>query len=70
MRYTRDATRTLTEAQIPDENTWQRRALSEWGVWLILLGFLHGAWYAAVDLYAHEAQETAILGTMLDGLLF
>ncbi len=31
--------------------------------WLILLGFLHGAWYAAVDLYDHEAQEITILGT-------
>jgi len=70
MRYTRDATRTLTEAQIPDENTWQRRALLSGGVWLILFGFLHGAWYAAVDLYAHEAQETAILGTMLEASSF
>ena len=36
------------------------------GTWLILLGFFHGVWYAAVDLYDHEAQEITILGTMID----
>jgi hypothetical protein len=66
MRYTRSAIHTPTEAQIPDEDTWQRRALLSGGTWLILLGFLHGAWYAAFDLYAHEAQETTILGAMLE----
>ena len=65
-RYTRSATDALTDTSIPDENSWQQRALLSGGTWLILLGFLHGAWYAAVDLYDHEAQEITILGTMLD----
>jgi hypothetical protein len=65
-RYMRGATDTPAEAPIPDENSWHRRALLSGGTWLILLGFLHGAWYAAVDLYAHEAQEIKILGTMID----
>ena len=36
------------------------------GTLLILAGFLYGAWYAAVDLYRHEARETQILTSMLD----
>ena len=38
----------------------------EWGAALILHGFLHGAWYAGVDLYRHEAREAQILKSMLD----
>ena len=34
------------------------------GVLLILLGFLGGAWYAAFDLYNHEAQDFANLSDM------
>jgi hypothetical protein len=33
---------------------------------LVLLGFLHGAWYAGVNLYEHENREMAILKSMLD----
>jgi hypothetical protein len=36
------------------------------GVVLILLGFLYGSWYAAIDLYEHEARETRILKSILD----
>jgi hypothetical protein len=36
------------------------------GTVLVLLGFLHGAWYAGVQLYEHETRETKILGTMVD----
>ena len=61
-RYFRGTTDTLTEPPIPDENSWQQRALLSGGTWLILLGFFHGAWYAGVDLYDHEAQEITILG--------
>ena len=32
----------------------------------MLLGFLHGAWYAAADLYRHEEQEATILHVMID----
>lgn len=65
-RYMSDRSGALTESPLPEENSWQSRALLSGGTWLILLGFLHGAWYAAVDLYRHEAQETAILRKMVD----
>jgi hypothetical protein len=31
------------------------------GVFLVMLGFLHGSYYAAVDLYRHEALDYSIL---------
>jgi hypothetical protein len=34
------------------------------GVLLVLLGFLHGSYYAAVDLYNHEAGDYGILAQM------
>jgi hypothetical protein len=36
------------------------------GALLILVGFAYGAWYAAVDLYRHEAREAKILKEVLD----
>ena len=58
-------TRELTEPAIPDDDSWPRRALVSGGTILILLGFLHGAWYAGVYLYQHERMETDILGNMI-----
>jgi hypothetical protein len=40
------------------------RTLLAGGVVLILAGFLHGAYYAAVDLYRHEAMDYSILSDM------
>jgi hypothetical protein len=37
------------------------------GVLLVLIGFLHGAYYAAVDLYRHEAMDSSILSEMVAG---
>jgi hypothetical protein len=58
-------TRELTESAIPDDDSWPRRALLSGGTLLILLGFLHGAWYAGAYLYQHERMETDILGKMI-----
>ncbi len=58
-------TRELSEPAIPDDNSWPRRALLSGGTLLVLLGFLHGAWYAAALLYEHEGMETAILQNMI-----
>ena len=55
------------EPALPTDRTWERRALLSGGTFLVLLGFLYGAWYAGVDLYAHEARETAILKHMVEG---
>jgi hypothetical protein len=40
------------------------RTLLAGGVALVLLGFLHGAYYAAVDLYSHEALDYSFLSEM------
>ncbi len=37
------------------------------GVFLVLLGFLHGSYYAAVDLYRHEALDYSILSKISAG---
>lgn len=40
------------------------RTLMAGGLTLILLGFLHGAYYAGVDLYRHEALDYSLLSQM------
>src|SRR2546427_6202684 len=54
------------EIDSPHENSWSRRSLLSGGTVLVLLGFLHGAWYAAADLYRQEVQEATILHDMVD----
>ena len=56
----------LTEPTLPKDRSWESRVLLSGGTLLVLLGFLYGAWYAAIDLYEHEARETRILKSMLD----
>jgi hypothetical protein len=43
------------------------RLLLAGGVFLVLLGFLHGGYYAAVDLYRHEALDYSILSKISIG---
>jgi hypothetical protein len=59
------ASRQLSEPELPKENSMPTRALLTGGTLLILLGFLHGAYYAGALLYAHEQMETDILGRIL-----
>jgi hypothetical protein len=47
--------------RLSKDRSWSGRVLFGGGVVLVLLGFLHGAYYAAIDLYKHEAQDYAIL---------
>ncbi len=56
----------VTEPMLPKDRSWESRILLSGGTFLILLGFLYGAWYAAIDLYEHEARETRILKSILD----
>ncbi|MFY9908132.1 MAG: hypothetical protein WBX02_03240 [Terriglobales bacterium] len=58
--------RQMSELEIPDEDSMPRRALLTGGTLLILLGFLHGAYYAATLLYEHERMETEILQRLLN----
>lgn len=43
------------------------RLLLAGGVLLVFFGFLHGAYYAGVDLYRHEAMDSSILSEMVAG---
>jgi hypothetical protein len=56
----------LTQPALPRDRSWESRILLSGGTVLVLLGFLYGAWYAAVDLYEHEARETRILKSILN----
>lgn len=58
--------RGTVEPETIRERTWERRALLAGGTLLILIGFLHGAWYAGAQLYQDESSETRILDTMVD----
>ena len=59
----------LSEAELPDEDSMARRALLTGGTILILLGFLHGAYYAGTLLYEHERMETAILQRLINAAI-
>ena len=48
------------------ERSRSARTLLAGGTLLILAGFLHGAYYSAVDLAEHEARESRILTTMVE----
>jgi hypothetical protein len=56
------------EPLLPDQLLRDRSAASRWllsaGLLLILAGFVHGAYYAGVDLYRHEAADYSILSQM------
>jgi hypothetical protein len=53
---------------LPDQLIGDRSAPSRWllagGLLLILAGFIHGSYYAGVDLYRHEAADYTILSQM------
>jgi len=64
-------TRQLSEPELPgfelpDEDSMPRRALLTGGTILVLLGFVHGAYYAGTFLYEHERMETVILQRLID----
>lgn len=58
--------RQLSEPELPSEDSMPRRALLAGGTILVLLGFLHGAYYAGALLYEHERMETAILQRLIN----
>ena len=58
--------RRLSEPELPEEDSMPRRALLTGGTILVLLGFLHGAYYAGTLLYEHERMETAILQRLVN----
>ncbi len=65
-RYVRRGRSVETRAASLLEWSWSSRALLVGGTLLVLLGFLYGGYYAAVDLYAHEAGDVATLRTIIE----
>jgi len=62
----RNARPAAVEDELLRDRGWTSRMLLAGGTLLVLAGFLHGTYYAAVDLYAHEAKDTALLRAMVD----
>jgi hypothetical protein len=52
--------------ELPNEDSMPRRALLAGGTILVLLGFVHGAYYAGTLLYEHERMETVILQRLIN----
>ena len=59
--------RAAVEDQLPADSSVAGRVLLAGGVFLVMLGFLHGSYYAAVDLYRHEALDYSILSQISTG---
>jgi hypothetical protein len=57
----------VTDGLLSEPNTAGRRLLAG-GVFLILIGFAQGAYYAQADLYRHEAADFNILSQMSSGV--
>lgn len=50
--------------EVLSDSSTPARALLAGGLFLVLLGFLHGSYYAAFDLYRHESADFTILSTI------
>jgi len=66
-KYFRNAERMSVQDDLTVIQETSGRALLAGGLLLILLGFLHGAYYAAADLYKHEDLDYDILVQMSSG---
>jgi hypothetical protein len=65
-KYFRDNRAASLEPESAPDEGGPSRALLSGGTLLVLLGFLYGAWYAAIDLDSQEKQETTILTALAD----
>src|SRR6202790_335095 len=65
-RHFRGGSARAAEKLLSDRSI-EGRLLLAGGIALVLLGFLHGAYYAAMDLYKHEAQDFSLLAQMNAG---
>jgi hypothetical protein len=64
LKYFQGAARTLGPDRLLADRGTPGRMLLAGGLALVLLGFFHGAYYAAADLYKHEELDYKILSTM------
>jgi len=51
---------------LAQQRSWSGRVLMAGGVLMILAGFLHGAWFAAMDLYTQEKLDRELLSMAAD----
>jgi hypothetical protein len=58
---------TSTVDGLLNDRSREGRMLFAGGIALVVLGFFHGAYYAAADLYKHEAQDYSLLAQMSAG---
>ncbi len=63
-RHFRQPERTAPEDRLLEDRSAAGRVLFAGGLGLVLFGFLHGAYYAGVDLYRHEALDYSLLSEM------
>jgi len=61
MRYLRERQGVPTQDRLLEDRSDAGRILIAGGLSLVLLGFLHGAYYAAMDLYNQEALDAGLL---------
>ena len=66
-RHTRQRGLTRVADSLLADRSAAAQALFVGGLALVLLGFLHGAYYAAADLYKHEARDFDLLSKMSAG---
>jgi hypothetical protein len=64
-KYFRNRSAALAPDTLLQQRTTAGTLLLTGGLLLILLGFAHGAYYAASDLYRHEALDNLLLSNML-----
>jgi len=64
-RHLRGNGKPVAADELLPDRSWASRALLAGGTLLVLVGFLHGAYYAGVHLYEHQERDVKLLRTML-----
>ncbi len=63
-RHLRRGSPAATQDELLSDRSWSSRVLLSGGTLLVLLGFLHGAYYAGIHLFEYETRDSALLSTM------
>jgi hypothetical protein len=67
IKHFRSGERSAVQDDLLADSSVPGRLLLAGGVFLVLLGFFHGSYYAARDLYRHEALDVSILSKISTG---
>jgi hypothetical protein len=67
VKSTREAEGAFLSDRLMEDRSAAGRILLAGGLVLVLLGFFHGSYYAAADLYKHEALDYSLLSEMTTG---